>query len=96
MRIISQSGYTDLPYERTHIVSNIENVIARCDGREYLLGSYSTQKKAIKAMEMCQREYIKIYGTNGGIDTFTGAVTQPAVFDFPKLFRFPKDEEVRV
>lgn len=42
MRIISQGGHADLPYERTHLCSNTENVMARCDGKEYLMGSYAT------------------------------------------------------
>ena len=37
MRIISQGGHADLPYERTHLCSNTENVMARCDGKEMYL-----------------------------------------------------------
>ena len=94
MRIISQSGYTDLPYERTHIVSNTENVIARCDGREYLLGSYSTQKKAIKAMEMCREKYLSRMELDGGYDIVNKCYVQPNYWVLPKVFQFPKDEEV--
>lgn len=55
MRIISQGGHADLPYERTQLCSNTENVMARCDGKEYLMGSYVTHEKAIKTMEMCRK-----------------------------------------
>lgn len=94
MRIISQGGHADLPYERTHLCSNTENVIARCDGKEYLMGSYSTHEKAIKAMEMCRQEYGKYYSVDGGVSLITGAVAQPAIFNYPKIFQFPADEEV--
>lgn len=72
MRIISQGGHADLPYERTHLCSNTENVMARCDGKEYLMGSYATHEKAIKAMEMCRRYYDN-----------RSSVTEPKIFRFP-------------
>lgn len=90
MRIISQGGHADLPYERTHLCSNTENVIARCDGKEYLMGRYSTHEKAFKAMEMCREEWTKVCGVGMGLHT------QPNILTWPKVFQFPKDEEVEV
>ena len=72
MRIISQGGHADLPYERTHLCSNTENVMARCDGKEYLMGRYATHEKAIKTMEMCRRYYDN-----------RSSVTEPKIFRFP-------------
>lgn len=88
MRIISQGGHVDLPYERTHLCSNTENAMARCDGKEYLMAKYSTKEKAIKAMEMCREEWTKVYGVGQGLHT------QPTILTWPKVFRFPADEEV--
>ena len=48
----------------------------------------------IKAMEMCRQEYGKHFGTMGGINPITGDVTQPGIFTYPKVFQFPKEEEV--
>ena len=72
MRIISQGGHADLPYERTQLCSNTENVMARCDGKEYLMGSYATYEKAIKAMAMCRKYYDN-----------RSSVTEPKIFWFP-------------
>lgn len=86
MRIISQGGHADLPYERTQLCSNTENVMARCDGKEYLMGSYATHEKAIKAMELCRNKYLEY-------DTFG---TNMFPFEYPKVFQFPEDEKVKV
>lgn len=58
MRIVSQCGQADFPYERTYILSDRENVKAVCDGKSYVIGRYSTHEKAIKAMEMCRKQYM--------------------------------------
>ena len=39
MRVVSQHGNVDLPYERTVICHGEDSVIARCDGNEYTLGT---------------------------------------------------------
>ena len=105
MRIISQGGHADLPYERTQLCSNTENVMARCDGKEYLMGSYSTQEKAIKAMEMCRKKYADSeYNRSAlcGMGTQIGMLTDDIAEVFNDgvcdkfTFRFPADEEVDV
>ena len=58
MRIISQNGKFDLPYENLAIFVEYENVIARFENERYLLGQYSSEAKAIKAMEMLREAYI--------------------------------------
>ena len=57
MRIISQNGKFDLPYENLAIFVEYENVIARFENERYLLGQYSSEEKAIKAMEMLRETY---------------------------------------
>lgn len=60
MRIISQNGCIDLPYEKCFIWLNnnkiIVNEIGETDG-EYIFRTYSTSKKAEKAMEMLHKAY---------------------------------------
>lgn len=94
MRIISQGGHVDLPYERTHLCSNTENVMARCDGKEYLMGSYDTHEKAINAMEMCREKYLSRMVLDGGYDIVHGCHVRPNYWVPPKVFQFPADEEV--
>ena len=72
MRIISQNGYIDLPYERTHIVLRERFIIAKCDGEQYLFAQYRTEEKAIKAMKMCREYYDSIFFE-----------PQPEIFQFP-------------
>ena len=52
MRIISQNGKFDLPYENLAIFVEYENVIARFENERYQLGQYSSEAKAIKGMEI--------------------------------------------
>lgn len=96
MRIISQDKCYDLPYEQTAIaVYGTEIAGYSLDNTRYCtLASYSTEEKAIKAMEMCIQEYGKYFSVQGGVSAITGAVTQPGIFTYPKVFQFPKEEEV--
>ena len=57
MRIISQNGDIDLPYEEVAVFIEYENVIARLENERHLLALYSTKEKAIKAMEMLKETY---------------------------------------
>lgn len=94
MRIISQSGLLDAPYELLAISSyskNMATIVGTFPGndigkgdRVYILGEYSSEEKAIKAMEMCRKEYLdfKTYGQ----DMFP--------FESPKVFQFPADDEI--
>ena len=58
MRVISQNGNVDLPYENVVVFKVNNTVMARCDGFEYTLGAYSTKENAIKAMEMLRETYV--------------------------------------
>lgn len=57
MRVISQDGNFDLPYENLAIFVEYENVIARFENERHLLAQYSSEEKAIKAMEMLRETY---------------------------------------
>lgn len=85
MRIISQDGTLDIPYEQV--------VIQRFKGEIYFLNknlvgmdklnddivvaTYSTEEKAKKAMEMLREEYQKYASQN-----------------YMKVFQFPAEEEL--
>ena len=59
MRIISQSGRIDIPYEVAVVYVEYESIIAKVGDERYAMGSYSTEEKAFNAMKML-------------IDTYTG------------------------
>lgn len=67
MRIISQDGASDVPYERYSVCAikdehrNIYHIV--CDYSEKThrrLAEYSTEAKALKAMEMLREAYISM------------------------------------
>lgn len=99
MRIISQGGHADLPYERTIIISNTENVLARCDGKDYAVWIYSTKEKAMEAIKMCREKYGQCKA-NEILLTGTGSRFDCHPIDFENVaktnvFQFPQDEEVK-
>lgn len=106
MRIISQNGLLDVPYELIAISpysGNMATIIGTFPGNDlgkgdriYILGEYSTEEKAIKAMEMCREKYLSRRELDGGYDTVNGCYVQPNYWVLPKVFRFPKDEEVQI
>lgn len=59
MRIISQGGRFDIPYEVAVVYVEYESIIAKVGDERYVMGKYLTEEKAFKAMEIL-------------IDTYTG------------------------
>ena len=57
MRVISQNGNYDFPYEHIVFRHEMEYVMAVYKEKEYVLGKYSSDEKAIKAMEMLRETY---------------------------------------
>ena len=58
MRVISQHGNVDLPYEQIVVRSEMEYVMAVYKEKEYVLGKYSSDDKAVKAMGMLREAYV--------------------------------------
>lgn len=91
MRVISQDGTIDVPYEmvviqrrgRTidYLYTNLEN--DRLGG--LTLGEYSTLKKAIKAMGMLREAWI-----NESVEFEDG------IYHRNIVFQFPQDDEIEV
>lgn len=93
MRIISQDGRIDLPYEQIVVVNNtvdemtiIAYAVNSDDSEIWKLAEYSTKEKAKKAMEELRMECMGYRVVRG--KTFYFA------FDYPKVFRFPQDSDV--
>ena len=103
MRIISQDGTMDVPYEMV--------VIQRFDEKIYLsnknlsgfevtedivLAEYSTEAKAKKVIEMLHDKYLSRMELWGGYHEVYGCYVQPNYWVLPKVFQFPQDSEVEV
>lgn len=95
MRIISQDGLLDVPYEKVMIEICGGEIFAvsselfsnRSEIPEVTLAYYSTNEKAVKVMEMCwlkHREYVK--------KTFNYSM---GLIIPDKVFRFPLESEVQ-
>ena len=97
MRVISQDGTIDIPYESVIIqrfgreiyflnknLIGVEQLVSDMD-----IATYSKEEKAKKAMEMLRNNYL---------DFMTEATPDGNGFCFnqPKVFQFPKDEDVEV
>lgn len=96
MRVISQDGCYDIPYEQAMLLrygsgiylmsqnfSSVERIIS-----DPVIAEYSTEEKAIKAMEMLRMKYGDYLQAKS--DTFA------AWFCAPKVFQFPADEDIEV
>lgn len=113
MRIISQSGLLDAPYELLAISTyskNMATIIGTFPGndigkgdRVYILGEYSTEEKAIKAMEMCREQYAQSELNKDMIQKVADTLSKISVSvidDVRKqlaekyLFQFPADNEI--
>ena len=94
MRVISQDGNFDLPYENLAIFIEYENIVARFENERFLLARYSSKAKALKAMEMLREKYESRMELDGGYDSVHKCYVQPNYWVLPKTFRFPQDSEM--
>ena len=102
MRVISQHGNVDLPYEQIVVCHAMESVIALYNGEKYVLGEYSSKEKAYKVMEMLRerhtdnvfcREDIQ-YKAEIMLDDGLNIVREMMMKC--EYFQFPKGDEVKV
>lgn len=106
MRVISQDGTIDVPYDYFSLSiasGKYEDVEVTCIYCHNLsspngtkLAKYSSREKALKVMEMLRTEYLKYLKVDGGPMTTMNFYVQPNVWNIPKVFQFPKDDEVEV
>lgn len=110
MRVISQDGKLDFPYENSVVFFDTRHyggnsVVAQLIGDTeavMLLGKYSTKEKAIKAIEMLRKVYENnvFYHCTAGSKRFEEAQNILSVEQFQKAtteyFQFPQDDEIEV
>ena len=95
MRIISQDGTIDIPYEQVVIQRYKEKIYflnKNLTGVEQLINdieiaAYSTKSKAQKAMEMLHNDYY---------DHVAEKTYHKGAYYIHPCFRFPQDEDVEV
>lgn len=110
MRVISQTGKTDVSYE------NFVFSILNSSGGNYgivavknvaeppevflnsLIATYSTKAKALKAMEMLREAYIGMPIVIKKCGVMVQIKNQPSKVDFINnaVFQFPQDDEIEV
>ena len=83
MRVISQHGNVDLPYEQIVVRIEMEYVMAVDKEKEYVLGKYSSDEKAIKAMEMLREAYVGMPIVMQNVD-----ISEDIAEEFERLKKF--------
>lgn len=106
MRILSQDGTIDVPYENSMVFRNDEYILYLICGSDAgkvvgrLLARYSTPEKAQKAMKMLRESYNNYVFA---INLFSGEMLKSYANSHSKeefnelaypYFRFPADEDV--
>lgn len=100
MRIISQNGKCDYPYDMViikrykNMIFAITNLMADV-GSSVEMATYSTSEKADKAMELLHEKFLSYMQLQGGIGLMQGSgFVAPNMWVLPKIFKFPSDEEI--
>ena len=106
MRVISQHGNVDLPYEQIVVRIEMEYVMAVYKEKEYVLGKYSSDDKAIKAMEMLREQYgklevMKVLASGTAEYMEKSLATDEMIKHYNtycdmNVFQFPQDDEIEV
>ena len=92
MRVISQNGEIDIPYESMMVYRDEKIVYCfneNLSNKKFVLGVYSTDEKAQEAMEMLKEKYLDPVYQN-----YVG--NNEKAFYKTKVFQFPQDSEVEV
>lgn len=104
MRVISQDGTFDIPYEMVVIQRFEEKIyflnqnLAGVEGvtSDLEIAKYSVEEKAIKAMEMLKEAYLTRMELDGSYNLVHHFYVQPNYWVLPKVFQFPQDKEIEV
>lgn len=108
MRVISQDGTMDVPYENVVLYQDEKEIMCIFSGI-YIgrkLAQYSTEEKAIKAMEMLRGRYGKLEvmkviasGTAEYMEKSLSTnemIEQHNAYRDMNVFQFPQDDEIEV
>lgn len=104
MRVISQDGTIDYPYDNSLIFANERRIkIQLCGDRDVvIIAEYSSEEKAIKAMAMLREAYNnnEFYHRTATTNTFQEAMGLLDSEKFKEVtseyFKFPQDDEIEV
>lgn len=99
MRLISQDGTLDIPYEQMVVGISLmypNEIEATLAIGNYNMAKYSSPRKALKVMEMLRGKYLKYMKTGGNTNSYGSGTVHTRYYVLPKVFQFPKDEEVEV
>ena len=106
MRVISQRGNYDFPYEHIVVRHEMEYVMAVHKEKEYVLGKYSSDDKAVKVMKMLREQYGKLEvmkvlasGTAEYMEKSLATdemIKHYNVYCDMNVFQFPQDDEIEV
>ena len=101
MRVISQDGFIEVTYENTVIVLDtgeectaIKAFDSISSDEFVVMGVYETAEKAETVLKMVRDKYAQYLSTDGGALATVDFYIQPNVWNIPKVFQFPQDEEV--
>lgn len=105
MRVISQDGVLDFPYEKSVVFINHKDMSevkmqAIGDDEDVMIAQYSTEEKAKKAMKMLRLAYENnvFYHCTAGSKRFEEVQSILSEEQFQKLtseyFQFPAEEEL--
>lgn len=97
MRLISQNGCYDYPYEHCAVYRDENKIMCRLIGDEKakVFAEYGSEEKAEKVMYRLLDEYECACYCNDAFDS-SAQVQRPYLFMSNKVFRFPEDDEVEV
>lgn len=106
MRVISQDGTMDMPYEMSTMWCDDDGAVLLQPigdiGEYQTFAKYSTKEKAIKAMEMLREVYNnnEFYHHTATTNTFQESICLLSNEKFKEVtseyFRFPHDDEIEV
>ena len=110
MRVISQDGTMDFPYDNSLVFLHESCIkgntcveIQLCGDTEIdIVAEYSTEEKAVKAMEMLREAYNnnEFYHCTATTNTFQesiGLLSNEKIKEVTsEYFRFPQDDEIEV
>ncbi len=110
MRVISQNGTMDFPYDNSLVFLHESCIkgntcveIQLCGDTEIdIVAEYSTEEKAVKAMEMLREAYNnnEFYHCTATTNTFQETIGLLSSEKFKEVtseyFRFPQDDEIEV
>lgn len=94
MRLISQDGTVDVPYEFTSLVADGEYIKAITNGKKCVMGTYSSEEKSDKVMKMLHSKSEECLYCEGGPMATANFYVPAFAFTPPKVFQFPEDDEV--